>query len=138
MNEIAAKAPQARHQSHDLVGSVPAHEPDRQDGEPAAQCEKWRLGTEDEAEAERGDRGQQHTGKFDRLDRVWLQAVGGDVSAATREPHDRERHHQAGKRTRRQVPPQRRTVLVAKGVRQVLVDPLRQVVHELEEAPGRQ
>ena len=134
MNEIAAKAPQAAIQSHDVVGSVSAHEPNRQDREPAAQGEERRLRTEDEAETERGARGQQHTGKFDWLDRVWSQAVGGDVSPATREPHDRERHHKAGKRTRRQVPPQRRAVLVAKGVRQVLVDPLRQVVHELEES----
>ena len=135
MNDSAAKAPQAAINPDDLVGSVLSHQPDRQDREPAAQRQQRRLRPEHEAESDRGDGRQHDARQVDRLGTAGVQTLGRHVAPVTRQPHDRKRDHQSRECAHREVPPQRRPVLVTDCVRQVLVDPLRQVVHELKKAP---
>ena len=85
--------------------------------EPAAQGQQRRLGAEHEAEAERGDGRQHDPRQVDRLGRAGIQPVAGmwpprpgsrTIANATTRPANAQD---------REVPPQRRPVVVADGVR---------------------
>ena len=136
MNDSAANAPHAAISPVTVVGSVLSHEPDRQDRRARrpvrAGAPRGRAPGRDPSVATAAS---MTPGRSIGSVAPAFSPCGGNVAPTARQPHDREGDHQPRERARREVPPQRRAVLVAHRIGKVLVDPLRQVVHELEEAP---
>ena len=77
-------------------------------------------------------------GKVDGLGGRGLEALGGDVSAVAGQAGDREGCDHACDREHREIPPERRPVVIADVVRDVGEHPLLDVEDQLEEAPRGQ
>ena len=138
MNDTAAKAPAAAISPTTSSGASRRTSRIPRIAETPAQRDQRRLWAEHEAKADRGDGRQHHSRQVDGLGRAGVEALRGHVAPTTRQSHDRERDHEAGECANRQVPPQWSPIVISNGVREVLVDPLRHVVHELQEAPRGQ
>jgi hypothetical protein len=122
-------------QNADLGWPVPAHEPEGQEAEATAERDQGGLRTHDGPEADRGKSCEDHARQLDRLGWRCVEPVRGNVSPGARQTRDREGREHPCDAQDRQRPPFRRPA-EPELLRQVGVDPLLDLVDQLQEAPG--
>ena len=87
---IAANAARGGEHRHDLVGGVFFHQPHGHDRQTAAEGDERGLGSQHQAEAKGGQRGQQDARQLGRLGGPGLDPLVGDVPAVAGQAHDRD------------------------------------------------
>ena len=109
-------------------------QPDSQDRQAAAEGDERSLGSQHETQAQGGQRGEQDAGQFGWLGGAGLDPLVGDVTAVTRQPHDRDGGQHPGDSEYGKRPPPR-DGMQAQPAGQALVHLLLNPVHQLQEAP---